>query len=149
MNNLCSICLEKYKNPRKTQCGHIFCSKCICDWMNEKDYYGCSAAPCPLCRSKVGFLSRINKKKTKKKEPIKRFYRTRYKVSEENIQRILNEYGDIDLIFESINELWEMVQKVSKEGKVYLCNNKSMRETFNRKMKEFSKHDEKFLTLII
>ena len=155
MNDSCSICLEKYKNPRKTQCGHIFCHGCIHGWINEEDYYGQKKSSCPMCRQNIGVLSRINRKITKKaekkaekKEPIKRVYRTRYKVSEENVQRILNNYNNIDMIFASVEELWQMSLKVSKEGKVFLCHNKSMRETFNRKMKEFSEHDERFLTLI-
>ena len=41
-----------------------------------------------------------------------------------------------------------MAQKIAKEGKVYLCHNKQMKETFNKKMREFAEYDEKFLTLI-
>jgi len=144
----CSICLEDLKDARKTQCGHIFCRNCIRDWINEEDYYGQKKKSCPMCRQNIGVLSRINRKITNKKEPIKRVYRTRYKVSEENIQRILSEYNNVDMIFASVEELWQMSLKVLKEGKFYLCHNKSMRETFNKKMKEFSKHDERFLSLI-
>jgi len=148
----CTICLEEYKNPRKTQCGHVFCRTCIHNWINEEDYYGCKKRSCPLCRDNIGVLTRVNikmkNKITKKKEPIKRVYRTRYKIAEERIQSILNEYANENFTFGSVEELWEMAQKVSKEGKNYLCHNKSMREIFNRKMKEFAKHDEKFLTLI-
>jgi len=151
MTEVCSICLEGLKNPRKTQCGHIFCYKCIHGWINEEDYYGQKKSSCPMCRQNIGVLSRINRKitkKTEKKEPIKRVYRTRYKVSEENVQRILNNYNNIDMIFASVEELWQMSLKVSKEGKVFLCHNKSMRETFNKKMREFAEYDEKFLSLI-
>ena len=101
-----------------------------------------------MCRQNVGVLSRINRKITKKKEPIKRVYRTRYKVAEEKIQHILNIYLAGDSYSASGSELWEMAQKIAKEGKVYLCHNKQMKETFNNKMKEFSEYDNKFLTLI-
>jgi len=148
MNDICSICLEKYKNPRKTQCQHIFCHGCIHGWINEEDYYGQKKSSCPMCRQNVGVLSRINRKITKKKEPIKRVYRTRYKVAEEKIQHILNIYLAGDSYSASGSELWEMAQKIAKEGKVYLCHNKQMKETFNKKMREFAEYDEKFLTLI-
>ena len=148
MNEFCSICLEKYKNPRKTQCQHIFCHGCIHGWINEEDYYGQKKSSCPMCRQNIGVLSRINIKITKKKEPIKRVYRTRYKVAEEKIQHILNIYLAEDSYSASGSDLWEMAQKIAKEGKVYLCHNKQMKETFNKKMREFSEYDEKFLTLI-
>ena len=67
MNDFCAICLEKYKNPRKTQCGHIFCQGCIHGWINEEDYYGQKKSSCPMCRQNIGVLSRINIKITKKK----------------------------------------------------------------------------------
>ena len=148
MNDFCSICLENYENPRKTQCGHIFCRGCIHSWINEEDYYGQKKSSCPMCRQNIGVLSRINIKITKKKKPIKRVYRTRYRVAEEKIQRILNTYVGVDTHSAPGEELWEMAQKISREGKVYLCHNKQMKETFNKKMREFSEYDAKFLTLI-
>ena len=158
MNDFCSICLDYYKNPRRTQCGHIFCYACIWEWKNEENYYGVKKETCPLCRNKIGLLTRvnmkmkknkkINKKITKKKEPIKRVYRTRYKIAEEKIREILSEYANDEFHFRNAEELWIMAERVSREGKVYLTHNKSMREVFNRKMKEFAIHDRKFLTLI-
>ena len=109
---------------------------------------GKKKSSCPMCRQNIGVLSRINIKITKKKEPIKRVYRTRYRVAEEKIQRILNTYVGVDTHSAPGEELWEMAQKISREGKVYLCHNKQMKETFNKKMREFSEYDEKFLTLI-
>ena len=72
MNDFCSICLEKYNNPRKTQCGHIFCRVCIHGWINEEDYYGQKKSSCPMCRQNIGVLSRINIKITKKKGTSKK-----------------------------------------------------------------------------
>ena len=154
MNDKCSICLDSYKNPRRTQCGHIFCYACIWEWKNEENYYGVKKETCPLCRNKIGLLSRVNmkmknKKITKKKEPIKRVYRTRYKIAEERIQSILNEFNnEMNSSFNSVENLWDMSNRVSIEGAQYLRHNKDMRETFNRKMKEFGKYDLKFLTLM-
>lgn len=158
MNDFCSICLDSYKNPRRTQCGHIFCYACICEWKNEENYYGVKKETCPLCRNKIGLLTRvnmkmkknkkINKKITKKKEPIKRVYRTRYKIAEERIRVILGEFNNGNMQFDSVEHLWNMSSKVSVEGAQYLRHNKDMRQTFNRKMKEFGRYDSKFLTLI-
>ncbi len=158
MNDFCSICLDSYKNPRRTQCGHIFCYACIWEWKNEENYYGVKKETCPLCRNKIGLLTRvnmkmkknkkINKKITKKKEPIKRVYRTRYKIAEERIRVILGEFNNGNMQFDSVEHLWNMSSKVSVEGAQYLRHNKDMRQTFNRKMKEFGRYDSKFLTLI-
>ena len=153
MTDFCSICLDDFKNPRRTQCGHIFCYDCIWEWKNEENYYGEKKETCPLCRSKIGLLTRVNmkikmknKKITKKKEPIKRVYRTRYKIAEERIRVILSAFNNALSI--PVEQLWNMSSKVSVEGAQYLRHNKDMRETFNRKMTEFGRYDSRFLTLI-
>ena len=68
-------------------------------------------------------------------------------ITEERIQEIMNTYlrGNYSV---SGPDMWEAAQKISNEGKVYLCHNKKMREVFNMKMREFAVYDEKFLTLI-
>ena len=100
-------------------------------------------------KKKKKINKKINKKMTKKKEPIKRVYRTRYKIAEEKIQSILSEFSqEMNSSFNSVEKLWDMSTRVSIEGAQYLKHNKAMRETFNRKMKEFGRYDSKFLTLI-
>lgn len=42
----CTLCLEEYKDPSVTTCGHVFCWNCIGDWLRERP-------ECPLCRSQV------------------------------------------------------------------------------------------------
>jgi hypothetical protein len=153
MTDFCSICLDDFKNPRRTQCGHIFCYDCIWEWKNEENYYGVKKETCPLCRSKMGLLTRVNmkmknKKITKKKEPIKRVYRTRYKIAEERIRIILREFENGNMEGNSVEHLWNMSTRMSIEGAQYFKHNKAMRQTFNRKMKEFGRYDSKFLTLI-
>jgi|TARA_B100001287_G_C22568522_1_gene475058 hypothetical protein len=153
MTDFCSICLDDFKNPRRTQCGHIFCYDCIWEWKNEENYYGVKKETCPLCRSKMGLLTRVNmkmknKKITKKKEPIKRVYRTRYKIAEERIRIILREFENGNMEGNSVEHLWNMSTRMSMEGAQYFKHNKAMRQTFNRKMKEFGRYDSKFLTLI-
>jgi peroxin-10 len=42
----CTLCLELFKDPSVTTCGHVFCWTCIRDWVKEKP-------ECPLCRQSV------------------------------------------------------------------------------------------------
>lgn len=42
----CTLCLEPFRDPSVTSCGHVFCWTCIQDWVKEK-------AECPLCRQDV------------------------------------------------------------------------------------------------
>ncbi len=98
---------------------------------------------------KIKKNKKINKNITKKKETIKRDNRIRYKIAEEKIQSILSEFNvEMNSSFNTVENLWDMSNRVSIEGAQYLRHNKSMRETFNRKMKEFGRYDSKFLTLI-
>lgn len=39
----CSMCLNNINSPSCTPCGHIFCWKCILEWLNNEN-------KCPLCR---------------------------------------------------------------------------------------------------
>ena len=42
----CTLCLEAFKDPSVTTCGHVFCWTCVQDWVREK-------AECPLCRTSI------------------------------------------------------------------------------------------------
>ena len=42
----CTLCLELFRDPSVTTCGHVFCWTCIQDWVKEK-------AACPLCRQAI------------------------------------------------------------------------------------------------
>ncbi|KAI8899385.1 hypothetical protein BC833DRAFT_524798 [Globomyces pollinis-pini] len=42
----CTLCLEQRKVSTSTNCGHVFCWKCIADWIRTK-------AECPLCRQPI------------------------------------------------------------------------------------------------
>lgn len=45
-NQKCTLCLELFKDPSVTTCGHVFCWTCVRDWVREKP-------ECPLCRQEV------------------------------------------------------------------------------------------------
>ncbi|RJE27343.1 Peroxisome assembly protein [Aspergillus sclerotialis] len=47
----CTLCLEQFKDPSVTTCGHVFCWICVRDWVREKP-------ECPLCRQDV-LLSKV------------------------------------------------------------------------------------------
>ncbi|PWY69552.1 hypothetical protein BO70DRAFT_365818 [Aspergillus heteromorphus CBS 117.55] len=47
----CTLCLELFKDPSVTTCGHVFCWTCVRDWVREKP-------ECPLCRQEV-LLSKV------------------------------------------------------------------------------------------
>ncbi|KAJ5180506.1 peroxisomal integral membrane protein [Penicillium capsulatum] len=47
----CTLCLEVFKDPSVTTCGHVFCWICVRDWVREKP-------ECPLCRQEV-LLSKV------------------------------------------------------------------------------------------
>lgn len=47
----CTLCLEAFKDPSVTTCGHVFCWICVRDWVREKP-------ECPLCRQEV-LLSKV------------------------------------------------------------------------------------------
>ncbi|CAG7994281.1 unnamed protein product [Penicillium salamii] len=47
----CTLCLEMFKDPSVTTCGHVFCWMCVRDWVREKP-------ECPLCRQEV-LLSKV------------------------------------------------------------------------------------------
>ena len=47
--NECSICLNIIDNIVITQCNHIFCKKCLEEWLDT------SKTICPLCRTDIKF----------------------------------------------------------------------------------------------
>ena len=48
-NLVCSICLEKPTSPTALVCKHVFCIKCLTDWLSQAD-------TCPNCRKRVGMV---------------------------------------------------------------------------------------------
>lgn len=50
-NQKCTLCLDPFKDPSVTTCGHVFCWTCVRDWVREKP-------ECPLCRQEL-FASKI------------------------------------------------------------------------------------------
>lgn len=45
----CNICLDTAKEPVVTQCGHLYCWKCIYKWMQQPR----ETLVCPVCKSGI------------------------------------------------------------------------------------------------
>lgn len=45
----CNICLEQATEPVVTQCGHLYCWKCIYEWMQQPR----ETLVCPVCKSGI------------------------------------------------------------------------------------------------
>ena len=45
----CSICLEKYTDPKLLQCNHVHCKQCLVKLV-DRDQQGKLGLPCPICR---------------------------------------------------------------------------------------------------
>ena len=50
----CSICLDTVKIPTKLGCSHVFCLKCIVNWIGALS--SLNNLKCPLCRTFVDIL---------------------------------------------------------------------------------------------
>ncbi|CAE8582110.1 unnamed protein product [Polarella glacialis] len=48
----CPVCLEPWKNPVKSKCGHIFCEQCICVWKMRCKRLRIPIQ-CPCCRADI------------------------------------------------------------------------------------------------
>mmetsp|Transcript_30104 Transcript_30104/g.115551 ORF Transcript_30104/g.115551 Transcript_30104/m.115551 type:complete len:222 (+) Transcript_30104:117-782(+) len=45
----CNICFETPHDPVVTECGHLYCWRCLFKWMQTKSAYPL----CPVCKSKI------------------------------------------------------------------------------------------------
>ncbi|XP_038062337.1 tripartite motif-containing protein 2-like [Patiria miniata] len=48
----CSICQERYQQPKILECLHSFCEQCLLKYRSTK-HEGSTAIPCPLCRQET------------------------------------------------------------------------------------------------
>ena len=60
----CGICYTN-KNILKTDCNHIFCSKCLSTWREIKN-------SCPICRRTIHYTVKVNIKKPKMEKRVTR-----------------------------------------------------------------------------
>jgi len=59
----CSICLDVLRKPMKLMCKHIFCHRCIYDWVSSRVCQINILQPtCPLCRKKIHYVYHDKKK---------------------------------------------------------------------------------------
>lgn len=50
----CSICCERYTDPRKLPCEHSFCAECLQNYITGcSNVRGQSSVPCPICRAEL------------------------------------------------------------------------------------------------
>lgn len=47
-DKVCAICYDSYENPTMLDCTHVFCGRCIMDWVVMKKHLSC-----PQCRATV------------------------------------------------------------------------------------------------
>ena len=75
-SSICAICWEPLRKKQQLHCGHIFCKKCIRDFLNhhkKKVKSLSSPASCPMCRRPIQketlqtFLTRLLHKDTLRK----------------------------------------------------------------------------------
>ena len=50
-DNICSICLDNFKNPITQPCGHTFCTDCFNELIKHRTSN--AAIKCPLCRQNI------------------------------------------------------------------------------------------------
>ncbi|XP_038062529.1 E3 ubiquitin-protein ligase TRIM56-like [Patiria miniata] len=48
----CSICQERYQQPKILECLHSFCEQCLLKYCSKK-HQGAAAIPCPVCRQET------------------------------------------------------------------------------------------------
>ncbi|TFK39708.1 hypothetical protein BDQ12DRAFT_681070 [Crucibulum laeve] len=56
MSSQCSICLSNYKDPVCIPCGHIYCTRCLSDYVNNPANEGMTCA-CPTCRTEFNLVT--------------------------------------------------------------------------------------------
>lgn len=56
-NNMCPVCLNDAHFAVETNCGHIFCGRCMIAYRNHGNWTG--AVRCPVCRQQVTILFQL------------------------------------------------------------------------------------------
>ena len=125
IENNCSICLNKLKNPvLEHNCSNIFCSNCLLTWLNKIN-------TCPLCREDVNIkkLVYVTDKKTNKKTiPNK----------QEMILNLIKKYDNGKfLIFSEYNATFETIEELLKDNNINFTQLKGNSNTRSKNIDKF------------
>ena len=112
----CGICYTN-KNILKTDCNHIFCSKCLSTWRQIKN-------SCPICRRTIHYTVKVNIKKPKMEKRV-----TRSMTKSKRETNFYNKFKELvydfsDIAYSSQNEQKTII--INKIVKLSLKNYKLM-----------------------
>ncbi len=110
-SNSCVICMDNVKNPVMLECTHLYCGKCIFEWIQRNN-----ASNCPYCRMQITSfdkLTAIVDNKEKEDEPMEDDILTK----EDRLLMIIKKKPDGKfLIFTKIDNGFELSKKKMDEN---------------------------------
>ena len=140
---MCSICLDKMKKKISTECGHIFCNKCIIQWVRSNN---ANKNKCPICRGILS-LEWIELLKW----GLHGCRVTRYSIAKRRVFEECKKLYTLDGVDKSKQhtKMYNIAVKIRKEERMFV-NNSRFKNIFNYKIIELAQmfKDDKFLLLL-